>query len=490
MKKLLPILALDFYKLSHKEMMKESVTKMYETWTARGSRLDGVDSAVWFGLQSTIKSTLIDYFKEAFFDLELEDVINEYKRVLKYTLTIDNPETSHIEKLHKLGYLPIKIKALKEGLSVPVRVPMMTIENTHEDFAWLVGYLETIISCELWHKTTVATIAKQYRNIADEYAIKTVGSTDFVDFQIHGFEMRGMVGVNGAMNSGAGHLVFFKGSDTVPAYFFLEQYYNANIEKELLITSLPASEHTLQCTYADDYTYIKTMITEKIPKGLVSLVIDGYDYWNVMTSIIPSLKNEIEERDGKTIFRGDSGNIVDIICGTEKKFGSGITAEEKGSIEILWEIFGGTINSKGYKELNPKVGYIFGDGVTVERAKDILNRLELKGFASINIALGVGSYTYQYVTRDTLAHALKCTYAVIDGEETFIFKDPKTDDGTKKSQKGKVVVVLEDNKLKLIDGLNDEQEKAVVENQLVEVFKDGKLLVDYTIAEIRETARR
>ena len=491
MKKLLPVLALDFYKLSHKNMMKDNVTKMYETWTARGSRLPGVETVTWFGLQAVIKNTLINYFNESFFDLPLDEVLNEYSRVLKHTLNIENPDVTHISKLHQLGYLPIQINALPEGMNVPIRIPMMTIENTHPDFAWLVGYLETIISCELWHKTTVATISREYRKIADFYALKTVGNTDFVDFQIHGFEMRGMTDLNSSMNSGAGHLLFFKGSDTVPAYFFLEQYYNANIERELVITSIPASEHTLQCTYANDYEYIKTMITERAPNGFISLVIDGYDHWNVMTNIIPKLKSEILARDGKVVLRGDSGNIADIICGTTREFGNSDTAEGKGSIEILWDIFGGTVNSNGYKVLDPHIGFIFGDGVTLDRADDILNRLEQKGFASSNIVLGVGSYTYQYVTRDTFAHALKCTYAEIDGQETFIFKDPKTDDGTKRSQRGKVIVQrAADGRLVLTDGLTTEAELMYTDNVLKPVFLDGELLVDYTLAEVRSIAQQ
>jgi len=485
MKNLLPILALDFYKLSHREMAVEGVTKMYETWTARGTRIKEIPSVTWFGMQGLIKKQLINYFNEEFFGLKIEDIVNEYKRVLKHTLGIDDADTSHIEELHSLGYLPIKICAVQEGLAIPVRTPMMTLENTDERFAWLVGYLETLISCELWHISTSASIARRYRDIADEWGMKTCGNTDHVDFQMHGFEMRGMASLDASMNSGAGHLLSFKGSDTVPAYNYLENYYNANIEKELVITSIPASEHTLQCTYSDDYEYIDTIITKKIPTGMVSIVMDGYDYFNVLTKTLPKLKNKILARDGKVIVRGDSGCPIEITCGKEMINPS--TPEEKGSIELLWDLFGGTINEQGYKVLNEKIGYIYGDSITLERADEIFRRLEAKGFSSSNVALGVGSFTYQYVTRDTFMHALKCTYAVINGEEKFIYKNPKTDNGVKKSQKGMVAVLRDENGVIYYkDELHKIDKDALMgEDLLIPIFEDGKLLIDDSLANIR-----
>lgn len=492
MKNLLPVLALDFYKLSHREMAMDNVTKMYETWTARGTRIKEIKDITWFGLQGVIKKWLIEYFKEEYFDKDIKEIIKEYQRVLKYTLGIDNAETKHLEDLHSLGYLPIKICAIEEGIDIPVRTPMMTIENTHKDFAWLVGYLETLISCELWHISTTASIAKRYRKIADEWALKTCGNTNFVDFQMHGFEMRGMSGVNGALNSGAGHLLSFKGSDTVPAYNYLEKYYNADIEKELVMTSIPASEHTLECTYEDDYDYIKTIITDKFPSGFVSIVMDGYDYFKVLTETLPKLKDEILNRNGKVIVRGDSGCPIDITCGKQGVgFGEGKTHEEKGSIELLWDLFGGTINEQGYKVLNEKIGYIYGDSITMDRAEEIFKRLEAKGFASCNVALGIGSYTYQYVTRDTFTHALKCTYAVIEGKEKFVFKNPSTDDGTKKSQKGMVAVYEQDGKIIYKDGLGKMEKKYMQEvDMLKPVFEDGKLYRDMTLQQIRDNVRK
>jgi nicotinamide phosphoribosyltransferase len=221
------------------------------------------------------------------------------------------------------------------------------------------------------------------------------------------------------------------------------------------------------------------------PNGLVSIVSDTWSLWNVLENIIPELKEDIMGRDGKVVIRPDSGTPEDIICGDV----NGETElEKKGVIEILWDIFGGTINSKGYKVLDSHIGAIYGDSITTERAITICERLKAKGFASSNIVLGIGSYTYNYVTRDTYCFALKATYSVINGEERLLFKNPVTDTGIKKSQRGMVVVVKDaNNEIQYIDNLNSQTIKQYSDDDLLEmVFKDGKLLRDESLSEIRE----
>lgn len=484
--KINPMLLTDFYKISHRIMSEEGTEKIYSTFTPRGSRIDNVNEVVFFGLQGFIKDYLIDYFNDNFFNMPKEQVVNDYKRTIKYTLGENCATTKHIEELHDLGYLPIKIMAVPEGTRVPMRVPVFTIENTDKRFYWLTNFLETFVSACMWKVITATTIAGQYRAICEKWADKTADSHDHINWQCHNFSYRGMSGNEDAITTGAGHLLFGTGTDTVPAIQYLEHYYNADIEKELIGASILATEHSIQCQYQDDYRYYKRMLTEVAPEGIISIVSDGYDYWNVIENIIPSLKNIILSRNGKLVVRPDSGDPVKIVCGDGNSTNKFV---RKGSIECLWDIFGGHINSKGYKVLDPHIGLIYGDAITLERAEEIFKQLEQKGFSAENVVYGTGSYSLGFHTRDTFMFALKATYTIINGEEKFLFKNPKTDDGVKKSQRGKVAVVRTENGIEYIDELNQEQYDAIEGNLLEVVFEDGKLIRDESLAVIRERVK-
>lgn len=485
--KINPMLLTDFYKISHRIMSEKGTEKIYSTFTPRGSRIEGIDEVVFFGLQGFIKDYLINYFNDNFFNLPKEEVVEDYRRTIKYTLGDNCCDTIHIEELHDLGYLPIKIMAVPEGTRVPMRVPVFTMENTDKRFYWLTNFLETFVSASMWKVITATTIAGQYRRICEKWADKTSDSHDHINWQCHNFSYRGMGGNEDAITTGAGHLLFGTGTDTIPAIKYLEHFYNADVENELIGASILATEHSIQCQYQDDYRYYKRMLTEVAPNGIISIVSDGYDYWNVIENVIPSLKEEILTRDGKLVVRPDSGDPVKIICGD---INSKNRLVRKGSIECLWDIFGGHINSKGYKVLNPHIGLIYGDAITPERAEEIFKQLERKGFSAENVVYGVGSYSLGYVTRDTFMFALKATYTVVDGVERFIFKDPKTDNGVKKSQRGKVAVVKDSEGIRFIDGLNADEYDGVKNNILQVVFEDGKLLVDDTLAVIRERVKK
>lgn len=474
------MLLADFYKLAHKNMYPENTQVVYSTWTPRTSRIPEITTIVNFGQQMFLKK-LIETFGREFFNRSKEGVIEEYVRIIKNTLGVQNPETNHIEELHDLGYLPLSIKALPEGANVPMRVPTLTIQNTDPRFFWLTNYIETLASCTLWQPATSATLAREYRKILDKAAARTGGDSTFVQFQGHDFSFRGLSSLDSAISSGMGHLLSFTGTDTVPAIQGAEHYYNANVETELVGTSIPATEHSIQCAYGNDMEYLDKMMSKVHPEGMVSIVSDGYDFWDVMGRVIPALKSKILARNGKVVIRPDSGDPVDIICGNnDAKHGS---LEEKGAVEVLWDIFGGTVNTKGFKQLDQHIGLIYGDAITLRRADEIVNRLAEKGFASTNVVFGIGSYTYQYNTRDTFGFAMKSTLCVINGVEKQIFKDPKTDNGVKKSLKGRVVVLHDGVNYRAVDGysLNDN----VPNDQLQEVFRDGKLLKETTFAEIR-----
>ncbi len=245
-----PIRKTDFYKIGHPFQYPKGTTKVYSNLTARKSRIDGVEYIVFFGLQYVIKDLLINDFNENFFQKPKKEVMEDYRRMMKATIG-ELPSYQHIEDLHDLGYLPVEIKALPEGSRVPIKVPCMTIVNTHPEFFWVTNFLESIISNMIWQPITSATIANVFRHLLEDMAEKGGMPAEFVDFQGHDFSMRGMGGFDATCTSGAGHLLSFKGTDSIPAIDFLEEFYNANIEKELVGTSIPATEHSVACSLTE-----------------------------------------------------------------------------------------------------------------------------------------------------------------------------------------------------------------------------------------------
>ena len=485
-----PILLKDGYKVGHKFQYPEGTTLVYSNLTPRKSRSAEVNEIVFFGLQYFIKEYLIRQFNEDFFKKPKADVLKEYARRMDNYLGKDSITYQHIGDLHDLGYLPLEIKALPEGSLVPMKVPIFTIKNTLPEFFWLTNMLETVMSAILWKPCTSATTAFEYLQTFTRYAKETVGDDlSFIPWQGHDFSFRGMSGIEDAVMSGAGHLLSFAGTDTIPAIDFLEQYYRADAEKELIGGSVPATEHSVMCmgTQGDEIGTFERLITKVYPAGIVSIVSDTWDFWQVITGFLPELKEKILARNGKVVIRPDSGDPVKIIVGDrDAPVGS---PEYKGAIECLWETFGGTITQKGYKLLDGHIGLIYGDSITTERQLAILEGLKTKGFASYNVVLGIGSYTYEYVTRDTFGFAMKATYGEVNGVGRDIFKDPKTDDGTKKSAKRLMQVYRNSatGKLALKDQCTWKEEG---QGELKTVLKDGQLLVDWSLAEIRDRVKK
>ena len=542
-----PLLQVDIYKVSHEGFMPSGTTRIYSNFTPRSNkhlnvnkdRYDG--KIVNFGLQHFIKDFLIESFNNDFFNKPKEEVVGYFKRVMDAHLGKDSVDMTRFNDLHDLGYLPIEIKALPEGSLVDIKIPLLTITNTHTDYAWLTNYLETVLSQELWKPITIATIIREYRKLGNEYALKTTGSIAGTEFQFHDFSARGMSGrYDSAINSCA-FLLSSGGTDSVSAVEVLEKSYNADVTKEFVGASVAATEHSLACAgtaVAGELESYRKWITQDYPTGIVSLVSDTYDYWKVLEEYLPLLKDDILARPvnaiglSKVVIRPDSGNPADIICGLKlypetfvdlglsgnqdclaairdgnykaiKKNGlfyeirvyqSGVwlyyellktvsEAEVKGSVELLWETFGGTVTEQGYKVLDSHIGLIYGDSITPAVALDVFQRLEAKGFASTNIVFGVGSYTMQYVTRDSLGMAVKATYTEVDGVGYELFKDPITDSGMKKSAKGLLRIEKEGDNFVLYDQQTLEQEQ---QGELKTVFKDGCLVVETSLTEIRD----
>ena len=430
----------DFYKVGHKFQYPKGTTMVFSNMTARKSRMEGTEKVVFFGLTYYINKYLIEGWNREFFSEPLDEVVNLYKRKVDACLQCDL-DVSHIVSLHKLGYLPLEIHAIDEGTEVPIGVPMLVMWNTHPDHFWLTNYIETSMSATLWGMCTSATIALKYRRIIKGWMEKAGGDLDFVNWQGHDFSFRGMFGIEAAAMSGAGHLLAFDGTDTIPAIELLEEHYNDG--EPIVAGSVAATEHSVMCMGGkeDEIETYRRLITEVYPKGIVSIVSDTWDFWKLVTEGLPKLKDLIMSRDGKVVIRPDSGDPVKIICGDpEAKVG---TPEYLGAFELLWTIFGGTVNKKGFKVLDPHIGLIYGDSITPERCEAIMSRLVGMGFVP-SMVFGIGSYTYQYNTRDTFGFAIKSTYGEVDGVGRDIFKDPKTDDGTKRSAKG-LIAASEDS---------------------------------------------
>ena len=481
MNRINPMLLIDFYKAVHAEMLPKNITKSVSYFTPRMSRVKQWDKVVMFGLQGFIKTYLIDYFNEAFFQKPFEQVIGEYKRIMDATLGQNTYKIEKIEKLHKLGYLPIEIVALPEGAKVPMHVPMFGITNTHPDFAWLPQSLESLISAESWHPMLAATVGYTYRQIVNEYYEKTCDDDISRARALGAFDFRGEECVDSAVKAGAGWCLSFLNTATVPTIPYLEQNYNCDCTKEPVAFGSPSTEHSVMCSnYAidgDEVTLLKRLLKEIYPDTSFSVVLDSYDYWNIIDHVLPQIKDEIMAHNGCMLMRGDSGDCVEVVTKTVFK---------------LWDEFGGTINSKGYKVLDPHVKAIYGDSITVQRCEQIYKILEEAGFACSNVALGVGSFSFQCIeedgilkpfTRDTFSSCIKATYCEINEKPFPIFKNPK-EGGFKKSQKGCCIVTKTEDGYQFTDG-HTWQQACESENELVTVFKDGKLVKEQSLQEIR-----
>lgn len=548
--KLNPLTQIDFYKTGHVFQYPEGTENVYSNFTARSDRLAPVlregpaafdGKVVFFGLQGFVKDFLIDTFNEGFFNRPKEQVVQAYRRRMDTSLGPGVVTVEHIAALHDLGYLPLRIKALPEASRVNLKVPLFTVQATHPDFFWLVNYLEDVLSNSIWKPTTVATLAYQFRRLLTAYAQATGSDQSFVDWQAHDFSCRGMSGPEDSARSSAGHLLSFFGTDAVSSLDYVEDYYGANADSELLGGGVPATEHSVMCMGGageDELQTYRRLIKDLYPSGIVSIVSDTWDYWRVLTDYTQALKEDILTRtpnalgQAKVVFRPDSGDPVKILAGykvvsvkdardqgamleatesdveavfdekTGKYFAfesrdNGWTTEfelrelreceVKGSVEVLWDTFGGTLTPKGYKVLHERVGLIYGDSITLERAWHILERLKEKGFAASNVVFGVGSFSYQYLSRDSFGFAMKATWGQVNGEPRELFKDPVTDTGTKKSARGLLRVEKVGDDFVLHQQQTPEQE---AQGALELVFENGRLIRDETLAELRTRLRQ
>lgn len=461
----------DVYKLGHEQFYPEGLSKVYSYLTSRKG-----GSVVNFGLQAILMKSLYQ-------NPPTQEMVDEFKEYHQLILGFPvRPELDvKLTKLVELGYWPLLVKSLPEGVKVPQFNCLATITNTHPDFAWLVGFFESML-LKVWNTCSVATNSRKYYKLVRHYANLTCDNLDHLPFAVHDFGYRGVSSEETAELSGMAHLLYFKGTDTIPAVWGATTYYDA---KEFIGVSIPATEHSTMSTnilmvqkllergesylgysleserfnsLKDDTRkfaealVILEIITNKVPTGLVSIVSDTYDYWAVIKEILPLLKPEILAREGKVVVRPDSGNPVEVIAET---------------VVELDAIFGSEENSLGYKVLNPKIGMIYGDGMFLARLEESLIKLSDLGYASSNLVVGVGGLLLQQHSRDDYGFAVKATYAEVNGESIEVYKDPATDKG-KRSHKGLMRVIKGPTAYETLDQQEDDRE-----TELETVFLDG-----------------
>ena len=476
------MLMADTYKNTNPDAMPEGLTKLTSYITPRKSMFKNLNHVVFFGLQGFIKEFLIDLVNETFFNREKEEVLAEYKYYLDTQIGEQSYDISRIEKLYDLGYLPIQMRALPEGSIVPMGVPCIELTNTHPDFAWVVQWIECIAQSELFGTCNWATMAREYRQLAEEFYGKTTDGAK-ASMAMADFGFRGL-GVNNAIRASSSWLLSFDKTSTIPAMQYIDKMYDAHCTDNHIGIGAVSLEHATVCSNLavceTEENLLRRLLTTTYKNTSFSYVSDSFDYWALIEDTLPKLKKEIMEHNGKFLVRPDSGDIVEISVKTVQK---------------LYDIFGGSINSKGYKELNPKIGLIYGDGCQYSKIKEIWTKLEELGFAANTILFGVGAFSFTAMctpedgmvclTRDTFGFAMKSTHCVIDGKEYTIQKDPKTDkNNLKKSHKGLCVVTKANGEFICHDGYTSEN--IPNNNELTTVFKDGELVRKDTFMDIRE----
>lgn len=402
MKKNNLILMADAYKYSHHKLYYPGTSKIYSYLESRGGKFD---STIFYGLQYFIKEYLQG---TAFTQEDLDEAAPFLKQVFGRDDIFDSAKFQYILDKYD-GRLPIKIKAVPEGTSVPTGNVLMTIENTDPNCFWLTNFLETLLM-QIWYPITVATLSNEVRKVVSGYfnETATAGAEASIDFVLNDFGFRGVSSMESAGLGGSAHLLNFAGSDTLAGGVFAQRYYATS---KVYGKSVPATEHSI-CTLLgkEGELDIFKHVLETFPTGVVACVSDSYNifqacekYWG------EALKAQVLERDGVLVIRPDSGDPEKTLLAV---------------FDILFAKFGYTTNEKGYKVLPPQVRVIQGDGVNYDSIKEIYKTLKHNGISAENLVLGMGGALLQKVDRDTQKFALKCSYAEVNGRPVIVQKSP------------------------------------------------------------------
>ncbi len=446
------LLLTDSYKITHWQQYPPNTSNVYSYFESRGGKFPEV---LFFGLQYLLKR----YLEGVVVTSEKIDEAEEIARLHLGDGKLFNRAGWEYIRDHCGGRLPVSIKAVPEGTVVPTHNVLITAENTDPNCYWLTNYLETLL-VQTWYPTTVATLSLNMKRQFLGF-LNDTGDPSLVDFKLHDFGFRGVSSVESAGMGGAAHLINFKGTDTIASLVFLRNYYHADMPG----FSIPAAEHSTITSWGreNEAKAMENMLV-KFPKGTVAVVSDSFNIFEACRDIWGGrLKDRVVHRDGTVVVRPDSGDPPAVVVKV---------------LDILGERFGYHVNEKGYKVLFDKVRVIQGDGVDYEMTNKILSVMEACGWSADNIAFGMGGALLQKLNRDTQKFAFKCSSVVVDGVERDVYKQPVTDPG-KNSKAGRLKLIVRDG------GFETVQQRAPGVDQLAEVFRDGKLLRDYTLDEVR-----
>ncbi|WP_217604786.1 nicotinate phosphoribosyltransferase [Chitinophaga sp. GbtcB8] len=463
------ILLADAYKYSHHKLYLPGTEYIYSYLESRGGKFD---NTVFYGLQYYLKTYLqgIVFTKEK---------INEAEALLQEVFgredVFDRRRFEYIVHTYG-GHLPVRIRAVPEGTVVPVRNVLMTIENTDPACFWLTNFLETLLM-QVWYPCTVATLSREIKQIVKRYYTATASAASFagIDLVLNDFGFRGASSVESAGLGGSAHLVNFSGSDTLPASIFAKRYYDAQQAPGI---SIPATEHSIVTLLGEKgEEAIFKHVLDTFPTGVIACVSDSYNifracgqYWG------EDLKQQVLQREGTLVIRPDSGDPVRTLLQV---------------FEILFKQFGYTTNEKGYKVLPPQVRVIQGDGISLSSIGNIYAALQQAGISAENLALGMGGALLQRVNRDTQEFALKCSYAMVNGKDIDVQKNPmelnaegQLRTSFKHSKAGRLKLVKENGEYRTLTL----QEAPALADQLETVFENGHLVKEYSFADIRARA--
>lgn len=449
----------DAYKYSHPRIYNPGTTSIKSYFESRGGKWA---ETTFFGLQYYLKNYYTDkVVTKSLVQSSKRDMWEFFGRVNFDKKEFERRWMYIVDKYN--GHLPLRIRSVLEGTTVPTKNVLMTIQETDDNCWWLTNFVESTL-VQTWYGSTVATQSRSMKMTILEYLHKT-GTPELVDYLLVDFGLRGVSSIETAGVGGAAHLINFKATDNIPGYWHAREFYKA---KKDVGTSIPASEHSTITSWKKE-NELKAManMLDQFPSGMIACVSDSFDiyracreYWGT------ALKDRILERDGVLVIRPDSGDPLEVL---------------PKLLEILGEKFGFTVNAKGYKVLHPKVRLIQGDGIDHDSLREILECITGHGWSADNLAFGSGGGLLQKVNRDTSKYAFKCSQAIINGEEIDVYKDPITDPG-KSSKRGVLKLIIENGQFKTV------RMEDPGDDQLVTVFENGKLLIDQNFDDIRNRA--
>lgn len=456
------ILNTDSYKLSHFGFEEPGTNKMISYIEAREGGL--YNSTVFFGLQYFIKKYLENLRVTRSMVSQAEQVVKQHG------LPFNRKGWDYIvDKLD--GRLPIVINAVKEGTVVPVGNVLVTVENTDPNCAWLVSYLETALLRAVWYGTTVATRAFMFRKLLTEFHEAT-GDLSEVDFKFIDFGSRGASSKESSEIAGAAHQISFMGTDNIVGILAAMEYYDC---PEVPSYSIPASEHTVTILWTPEREkeFFKHALEVYGGEGkMVSIVSDTYSMSNALKIWGEDLKDEVLASGGQVVIRPDSGDPTEQVL---------------NAVTTLDRYYGSSVNEKGYKVLHPAVRVIQGDGITLEKTREILQTLKDNGYSASNVTFGCGGFLLQDLTRDTLRFAMKGCYAEVNGTPREIRKVVETDP-TKASKAGDITLVR--NKYGKITTIRKRDLIDGDENLLETVYSHGFCTRHEKFTNIREFVAR